>query len=88
MLKAGYIEVVITQNIYIYFVYVLITPVGISPSSENFDRFLLGTGSETRMCEQNVHITLRLDDTAAEWQKPKYEAGKKVCCAIHLFLLI
>ena len=71
MLKAGYIGVVITQNIYIIFVCLDNTGQHQSPPSKNSDRFLLRLGSETRMCKQNVHITLHLDDTAIEWPKTK-----------------
>jgi hypothetical protein len=42
-----------------------------SPPSKNSDRLLLRIGSETWMCEQNVHITLRFDDTAIELSNTK-----------------
>ena len=69
MFKAGYIGVVITQNIYILFVYILITLVSIKVLPQRILIFVLRIGSETRMCEQNVHITLHLDGTAIEWLK-------------------
>jgi hypothetical protein len=47
----------------------MITLISIKVLPQRIMILLLGIGSETQMCKQNVHITLRLDNTAVEWPK-------------------
>jgi hypothetical protein len=56
------------------------------PPWNNFYRYSLGIGSQTRMCKYYVQTALHLDDTS--WYlKLKFGAGPKLYYVFHLFLL-